>query len=226
METMMNSPGYRGGVTAGIAIVLLMTVISIFAGMVLPEGRYPIHWNAHGKVDGYGSRAQILMLVPGISALVLVLLAVYPWFEPRGEHIRQSMRAYMTICVGALGFLLALHLTLVLVAFGVKLDVSRVIGVLMGLLLAGIGNYLGKLRSNYFAGVRTPWTLSSELSWNKTNRLCGKLLVLFGILLILAALFAPPVAIFAVIMIMVVTLVTVTFGYSYVVWKQDPARRA
>jgi uncharacterized membrane protein len=43
--------------------------------------------------------------------------------------------------------------------------------------MAGIGNVLGKLRSNFFVGIRTPWTLSSEHVWDQTHRWAGRLFV-------------------------------------------------
>ena len=81
---------------------------------------------------------------------------------------------------------------------------------------------MGKIRRNYMFGVRTPWTLASELSWNKTHRLSAKLFVLSGVLVILASLWSP---VWAFYVLMATILGTVGFAmiYSYVVWKSDPA---
>ena len=58
----------------------------------------------------------------------------------------------------------------------------------MGVLFIVLGNFMGKIRPNWFVGVRTPWTLSSKLSWDKTHRLAGWLFMLMGALFALLAL--------------------------------------
>ena len=85
-----------------------------------------------------------------------------------------------------------------------------------------LGNYLGKIRRNYMFGVRTPWTLASELSWNKTHRFAGKLFVVTGLIVLLAGLWNPAWAIYAMIGCIIITL-ALTMVYSYWVWKHDPA---
>ena len=52
-----------------------------------------------------------------------------------------------------------------------------------------IGNYLGKVRSNFFFGIRTPWTLSSERSWNRTHRLGGRLFFGLGLVAVVTPIF-------------------------------------
>ena len=99
----------------------------------------------------------------------------------------------------------------------------RFIGLAVGAMFFVMGNVLGKLRPNWFFGVRTPWTLSSKLSWNKTHRLAGWVFVLGGLLLMAAGLVGTPTAMgiaFAVLMAGVLGAVT----YSYFVWRSDPDR--
>ena len=90
-----------------------------------------------------------------------------------------------------------------------------------GLMFIVIGNYLGKIRRNYMFGVRTPWTLASELSWNKTHRVTGKLFVVSGLLIVLASFWSPIVA-FYTMMVTILGAVLFALIYSYLVWKRDP----
>ena len=64
-----------------------------------------------------------------------------------------------------------------------------------------IGNYLPKVRPNYMMGIRTPWTLTSDLAWDRTHRLGGRLFVLEGIVFILLGLVRPPAESFVVVLI-------------------------
>jgi uncharacterized membrane protein len=100
--------------------------------------------------------------------------------------------------------------------------VARLVPAGIGVVLIVVGNYLGKVRSNFFFGIRTPWTLSSELSWNRTHRLGGRLSVLIGLVALLTPVFpwAGVVALAVGAPIMVIVLVI----YSYVQWNRDPAK--
>ena len=90
-----------------------------------------------------------------------------------------------------------------------------------------IGNYLPKVRPNYMVGIRTPWTLTSDLSWDRTHRIGGRLFVLEGVVFIILGLVRPASGtLIGVLVGGIVLMLVVLFGYSYRVWKTDPARRA
>jgi len=101
--------------------------------------------------------------------------------------------------------------------------VRIIAGVVAGLFIA-IGNVLGKARPNWFVGVRTPWTLSSDYSWDKTHRLTGRLFVLAGLVSIIAALFAPMPWVFITLLGTVLGATLISVVMSFVWWKRDPVR--
>jgi len=90
------------------------------------------------------------------------LLAVIPRFDPRFENLSRSSAAYLWIVGSALVFLGALQVVMALVALGWELDITTFLAIGLGALFVVIGNFLGKTRSSWFLGIRTPWTLSSE----------------------------------------------------------------
>jgi len=96
----------------------------------------------------------------------------------------------------------------------------------MGCAFIVIGNYLGKLQSTCFCGVRTPWTLASELSWNKTHRMSGRLMFAVGAVTALLPL-APisPALSWGVFVAGTLLIVIAPVAYSYRIWKQDPEKR-
>ena len=83
------------------------------------------------------------------------------------------------------------------------------------------GNLMGKLRPNWFVGVRTPWTLSSKMSWNKTHRLAGWMLMLMGLLLAALAVFRTTWMLVVMVAVDVVCLAWMVI-YSYLVYRRDP----
>ena len=104
-------------------------------------------------------------------------------------------------------------------------DISRVVLIGIGALFIVIGNYLPKVRPNYLMGIRTPWTLTSDLSWQKTHRLGGRLFVLEGLVLIVLGLIAVAAWLGVLIVAGIAIMLVVVFAYSYRVWKADPAKR-
>jgi uncharacterized membrane protein len=204
--------------------VALMSAMSLLAAAYLPaDGRYPTHWGLSGQPDAFGSATQLLLTMPFVAVGTTALFALLPYIEPRREHIRQSAKGYQAIWLAVLGVLIVVHLMMILTAFHVQVPIITVIGLALGLMYLVIGNYLGKLRSNFFAGVRTPWTLSSELSWNKTHRLGGRLFMAYGVLTMAAAFLSPP-AFLAVTLLGLAMVAPVTIVYSWYIWKHDPAR--
>lgn len=91
---------------------------------------------------------------------------------------------------------------------------------LVGIMFIIMGNYMGKIRPNWFMGIRTPWTLSSDEVWNKTHRLGGKLFVLAGALLILVA-FLPGSVTLVTLIIGVAAVVIIPTVYSFILFKRE-----
>ncbi|MEK7167698.1 MAG: SdpI family protein, partial [Patescibacteria group bacterium] len=83
-----------------------------------------------------------------------------------------------------------------------------------------LGNYLGKIKPNWFMGIRTPWTLSSEVVWNKTHRMGGRLFIILGLTLMIVP-WLP--ALWGMILLFsgIILLVLGTFIYSYIAYRQE-----
>ncbi len=210
--------------TSGV-IILAMIALSAWAWFQLPEGaQLPVHWGLNGQPDRYGSKAEGLLLTPAIGVLLLGLQAIIPAIDPRGENIRRSAKPYYIFWLAIGVVLLIVHALLVFAALGHEVNMGSGVIITIGLLFMVIGNYLGKIRSNFMIGIRTPWTLSSELAWNKTHRLGGKLFMLTGGLMIVAGLLGQFNLAFIVTMVGAVGLSIGLAIYSYFVWRGDPAR--
>ncbi|MDH4141382.1 MAG: SdpI family protein [Chloroflexota bacterium] len=217
----------RPMIVTSIAIVTAMFLISAWAWLQLPaDAQVPIHWGPDGQPDGWADKTVGLLLLPFLASGVAALLAIIPRIEPRRTNIERSGKAYGAIWIGVMALLGGLHILAVSVAMGAAVDITRLLFVGMGVLFIVIGNYLPKVRSNYMAGIRTPWTLTSEVAWTKTHRLGGWLFVIEGIVFLVLGLAGTTgtLLITAVIGGLLV-LVGVTFAYSYFVWKADPERR-
>jgi uncharacterized membrane protein len=208
-------------------VVAILFIVSAWAWTQLPaDAQVPIHWDIDGTPDGFASKTIGLLLLPLITAGVAALFWIIPIIEPRRANILKSEKAYTAIWLGIVLLLAAVDLVAVAAAMGSGLNVSTIVPIGVGALFILIGNYLPKVRPNYMVGIRTPWTLTSDLSWDRTHRVGGRLFVVEGIAFILFGLLRPPrdILIGALIGGIAVVLVFL-FAYSYQVWKTDPARR-
>lgn len=208
-------------------VVGILVLVSAWAWLQLPEGaEVPIHWGVDGRPDGYASKTIGLFLLPLTTAGVAALFWVIPTIEPRRANFAKSGKAYTAIWISVVLLLGLVSLTAVAAAMGTELDISRIAFIGTGALFIVIGNYLPKVRPNYMMGIRTPWTLTSDLSWDRTHRVGGRLFVLEGLVFVLLGLVRPaPDALVAVIIGGIVVMLVFVFVYSYRVWKTDPARR-
>jgi uncharacterized membrane protein len=210
-------------------VVAVMAALSAWAWIVTPaDAEIPVHWSASGEVNRYGSRLEAFAAIPAFTALISLLLALAPAIDPRGRNLARSGPLLMTVWIGVLALLFVTHLTLVLSATGM-LDpegalVPRLILLAVAAFMTVLGNLLGKARPNWFIGVRTPWTLSSDRSWDITHRWAGRGFVVSGLGGALAALFLP-VEISLVVFFSLLGVTAIgSIVLSYVAWRDDPAR--
>ena len=186
----------------------------------LPE-RVPTHWSVQGEVDGWSSRAFGAFLPPAIATLVWALLTFLPRLDPRRENYEKFGGDYRFIVTLVVAFLAVMEVATLGYALGWPVDVGGVVMAGVGLLLAGMGNYLPRVRPNWWIGVRTPWTLESDRVWRATHRVAGRVFVVGGLVLAAVALLAPdPVRGWAVLPL-ILTVALVPAVYSYLEWRRE-----
>ncbi len=200
-----------------LSLILLSFVVSIYFYLNFPQS-VPIHWGINGEVDGWGSPAVAAFLTPAITVVSYVILLCVPFIDPKKERYTEFEKSYHVIKNALVIFVTILHFLMGAYALGYNIPMGRAILVLVGVLFMVIGNYMGKIKSNWMMGVRTPCTLSSEDVWNKTNLLGGKLFVIGGLIFVLNALVLQ--LNMAVVTIAVLVLVAVVpIVYSYVLFR-------
>ncbi len=210
-----------------VGAVALMVVASLWVGVRVPDnGKYPIHWGLDGKPDGYGSTTFVLYSIPAVVAGMVALLAVVPWIEPRRFSLQQSAKAYCALWSALLAIFMVLHAAILVSVMGHTVNMNHVMSPSLGVLFMILGNYMGKIQSNFTFGIRTPWTLSSELSWNKTHRLGGRLFFIDGLAIIATSLI-PSCQEWLLVIIVggSVGIVLSLMGYSYAIWRTDPEKK-
>jgi uncharacterized membrane protein len=205
--------------------LILMAAMFILSAVVWPSApdRIPVHWDITGQVDRFGGKFEGLFLLPLMTIGIYLMLLFLPRLDPKRANYEKFAGVYRIIRTLLVVFMAGLHGVIIASVQGADIDVSMAVMVMVGLMLAVLGNYFGKLKPTWFVGIRTPWTLTSELSWVKTHRLGGKFFVGFGLLLALAGIVGEG-WLFLVVMGMFMASIVFLLIYSYLVWKSDPDR--
>lgn len=206
-------------VGSGIVIAAWVATLVLYPGL---PAKIPSHWDIHGRLDGYGPK-EVLFALPSVMVGMLILFLALPALSPRDFEVDAFRSTYLYIMNLVLGLFGYMHGLTLYAAMSNRIDVARWIVGGAFLFFASLGNVLGRVRRNFYIGVRVPWTLASERVWNDTHRvaawsftaagLAGLALVAAGVPL--AASFAP----------MVVGLV-VPVVYSFLHYKRLERRGA
>jgi uncharacterized membrane protein len=168
-------------------------------------------------VDGWGPKWSLLLYGPGMMTFVVLVTAALPWLSPKKFEVDSFRETYLYIMVAIVATLAYIQILILLASLGMTLDVGRAIEGGVCLLITLLGNVLGKVRRNFFVGIRTPWTLASDAVWNRTHRLGAKTFFVCGLLGLIAVVFRAP---FWVPVVAILVAAFVPAIYSLLFYKQ------
>ncbi len=204
--------------TANLLCAASVLALGIYIAVLYPRlpDPLPTHWNAAGEVDDYMSRSAGLILFVAIPIISMLLFKLIPVISPHGFRTEGFSRVVNLLMVGTVLFACVVAAIALSAAVGSSVNISVVIPAAVGLLLMFIGNLLGKVRKNFFIGIRTPWTLASDEVWARTHRLGGWCVVLAGLIMFVAALAGARLYVSVT---AVVVLVLVPVVYSFFIYR-------
>ncbi len=217
----MNKSNWRREGVAWVAMALVVVATLLFYPR-LPDPM-PIHWNAAGQADDWASRQVGAWLMPLAMLAVYLLLLALPAMDPRRANIARFEGTYSLMRVGTTLFFAYMQGVILYATSrgGNDLPVGLITSG-VGVLFLLIGNYMPRMRSNWFMGIRTPWTLASEHVWRATHRLGGRLFMLAGVGMLLLPLF-PAEWIGWLIIPLILIASFVPIAYSYWVFRREQA---
>ena len=179
------------------------------------------HWNINDQVDGYMPKFWGVFLMPLVSLGLFLLFRVIPNIDPNKANIAEFRESFNLFIVLFMAFMLYVHgLTLAwnLGYTGFRLSTALVPAI--GLLFLFIGFMLRQAKRNFFIGIRTPWTLSSDRVWDKTHRLGAILFMASGVLAFFGGL-AGGMTAFWMLFVPLIGSVIFLLVYSYVLYQQE-----
>lgn len=199
-------------------ILILPFVFLLFIWDRLPE-QIATHWNSKGEADGYNSKKFGALFTPLLNVAIYILLLLIPRIDPRKKNYDLFQGPYFMIRLSLTIFLTTMHMITLYIALGHSLEISKIAPSAVFILLIIMGNYMGNIRSNYFVGIRTPWTLENEEVWKKTHQFAGKLWFILGIMgLAITIIWNNYPEIILVTLIIIIVLSPIV--YSYLLYKK------
>ncbi len=205
-------------------IVLFMVLAATLAGLLLwnrlPEPMAS-HWNVNDQVNGHISKFWGVFLMPLITLAMLVLFLVIPSIDPLKANIAQFRDVFNLFIVLIVAFMIYMYgLTLAWNLGYTHFNMSRAMLPALGLLFIFVGFMLRQAKRNFFIGIRTPWTLSSDMVWNETHRLGAILFMISGALAFIGG-FLGGMAAFWLMFIPLIGSALFLVVYSYILYQRE-----
>ena len=195
-----------------VGIVIILFVVGIYMYPLLPD-TIASHWNAQGQVDGYMSKFWGLFLLPLLSVGLVLLFVAIPRIDPLKANIGKFRTFYDRFVVLFMVFFFYVYLLTILWNMGVQYNFNQVLAPAFGGLFYYIGVMIEHAKRNWFVGIRTPWTLSSENVWDKTHAIGAKLFKIVGVVVLLGVLFPNYTIFFVVVPVLVVAGYLIVYSY-------------
>ncbi len=207
-----------------LSILLIVTAFAVAAYLyeMLPDPM-PSHWNAAGEVDSYMEKTQGVFLFPVIAVFLFGLFLLIPKIDPLKKNIAKFRSYYDWFILLMVAFFVYLYFAILIWALGYHFNMSIAIFPPIAVLFYFVGILCENSKRNWFIGIRTPWTLSSDVVWDKTNRLGGKLFKVLSIVFLLL-IFVPMQAVWLLVAVIVLAMLYLVL-YSYLEFQKEAGKR-
>jgi len=182
---MARLPSHRRTI-GGLALVALATLVSLLAAPSLPD-RMITHWNAAGTPDDTMAKRVALAGGPALVLGIVILFEAIPRIDPLAGNIAAFRDAYDALAVLVAAFLVYAHVVVVAWNLGYEIPIGQALSPAIAVLYVGVGFLLERAERNWFVGIRTPWTLSSEDVWRNTHDRAATLFKLAGVIALAGA---------------------------------------
>ena len=197
-------------------VVLIIILISFIIGISIypqmPE-MMASHWNIRGEVDGYISKFWGIFLMPFISFALFLLFVIIPNIDPLKQNIVKFRKYFDGFIILLELFLFYLYLFTIFWSYGLRFNIIQILIPAFTILFFYVGILVEKSKRNWFIGIRTPWTMSSDKVWDKTNKLGGKLFKIIGIIILIGIFFVDYAFYLIILPVFIVAIYTVVYSY-------------
>ncbi len=204
-------------------MVLTVVITALFI-FFLPES-VPLHFNAAGEVDRVGSKFEIVFM-PALAIGFGIALAIIAKF---GDKDNENVMIKLAIALQVLMMASETFLFVGMLSYDGATsstysgpDVTRLAAIVAGAFLVVLGNLMPKSSVNSLFGIRTPWSMSSDLVWQKTHRFGGYATIAAGLLLVVLGAVLSGFLAFVATMTVLIVWAIVCLIASFKIYKDNP----
>lgn len=205
-----------------LSLSFVLIALAVLVGMLfyaqMPDPM-PSHWNAAGQIDDFMPKFWGVFLMPLLTAALTVLLSAVPAMDPLKANIAQFRGLYNAFILGFVTYMLYVYGLTLAAALGYTFNMTLMLLPVMGLLFIGIGYLMKSAKRNFFIGIRTPWTLSSDSVWDETHKLGAKTFMASGVIIFLSA-FLGEAGIWLMTAVLLIAIF-VPVVYSYILFVRE-----
>lgn len=205
-------------------VVLFILAPFGYAAYLYPSlsEQIPIHFGMDGKPDNWASKNSIFMLpviLGFVNFFTWLLLTNIDKIDPK-QVKGDNKETISGLSIFLSAALCGLSLVILYGEGHENVAIDKLIFGALGILFMGLGFFMPKLKQNYFAGYKLPWTLENEDNWKQTHQLAGKWWMVGGALQFLVAIFLKGEILFYIFMTITVLVALIPAIYSYLQFKQ------
>ncbi|HLF13870.1 MAG TPA: SdpI family protein [Bacteroidota bacterium] len=200
------------------SIVAVTLLLSALAWDRIPD-TMESHWNVRGEADDTIPKFWGLFLMPMVLAAMVLLALLIPRIDPLKQNIALFRKYYDGFMLMVLLFMVVVHIFLILWNMGTRISPNAIFPPALAVLFYAIGVLCGAAKRNWFIGIRTPWTLSSDAVWEKTHRKARVLFKVAAFLILAGALLGEYTG-YAV-LVTIIGLVFYLVIYSYLEYRRE-----
>lgn len=208
--------------------VFCVIIISLMAGLFFYQNfpaQVPSHWNIKGEVDGYSGPFMAAFMLPLMMIGMYIMFIFLPRLDPKKDQYASFAGTYHKFKDLIIAFLAILFFMTGLNGLGYQINIGFYAPLMVGALFIIIGILLERVKMNWFMGIRTPWTMSSDAIWEKTHKLSSWVLAVAGVLI--AATVLVPVKLRLALFILAVALIVFSLPvYSYILYVREKKQTA
>ncbi|MDF2587951.1 MAG: putative rane protein [Anaerocolumna sp.] len=201
-------------------ILWMISILSLFGTTIsyfyLPE-QIPIHWNVNWEVDNLADKNMIFLL-GALPILLIIMFRYLPKFDPRRYNYSKHGKAYEYIEIATVLLMIIMNWITIGVSLNININEKLILPLALGVLFLVIGNYMPRLKSNYFFGIKNPWTLSSDVVWRKTHKMGGYIFIIIGVLMIIMGIIQNKLMNNLTFLALIVGIIWL-YIYSYLIYK-------
>ena len=216
-----------------LALCILPFITTALSMLFLPD-IIPVHYGADGVINRYGSKYEgfIIAAVTGMTGIMLWIIPTLQRKYAKGDEAVKKAESNAKV-INYIGIATMVMFNIMQAAFlfssynevkntsaTMSVDIYKVVGICMGIMLAVMGNFLPKCKRNGLVGVRTPWSMHSDEAWAMSQRSGGITMIITGILLLTGSCILNNLNVMILLCVLLVLMASACVYLSYVAFKK------